>query len=349
MLRRRPERRENDQRKAHGIATKGEAGSNRDDTGIVIGLDGGGSYTRAVCADMAGTLLARAETGASHPRKNPDAEHEVRAAMLEVLARAGRRFGDVRGCVAGLAGLNSADDLIWAERLLTMAGTVEKAHCVNDAVVAWAGALTMEPGIVAIGGTGAVVLGVTETGRRVRDYDFRHYGKLRARDLATALVHQIVIGEAEAADAELAATVCEHYGVGDTDELARLISTCEELSYETYVHQYGSLAPAVTAAALDGSPLARRVCDAAVEAMAVGIRLVGSQFARQRVRVALIGGVMESLYVAAKVAERLRGNANRQYDVVEARMPPASGAALMALDRCGVPLTAQVVDKLAMS
>ena len=40
--------------------------------------------------------------------------------------------------------------------------------------VAWAGALTLQPGIIVIAGTGCIVFGVTETGREVRNYSFEH-------------------------------------------------------------------------------------------------------------------------------------------------------------------------------
>ena len=120
---------------------------------VVIGLDGGGSHTRAICVDLTGNVLARFRSGAAHPRKNPNAEQDVKAAVVGVLHRAGRSVDQVRACVAGLAGLNSAADLAWAESFLALPGLAQKAHCVNDAVVAWAGALNMQPGIVAIART----------------------------------------------------------------------------------------------------------------------------------------------------------------------------------------------------
>ena len=51
-------------------------------------------------------------------------------------------------------------------------------------VIAHAGALRSAPGIIAISGTGSVVFGVNEAGRRLRNYDFRHYARSAARHLA---------------------------------------------------------------------------------------------------------------------------------------------------------------------
>jgi hypothetical protein len=67
---------------------------------VVIGIDGGGTYTRALCADLEGRVLAFAQTGGAHPRKNAIAEENVRAAIGQILDRAGREPGQVVGVVA---------------------------------------------------------------------------------------------------------------------------------------------------------------------------------------------------------------------------------------------------------
>ena len=56
---------------------------------VVIGLDGGGTYTRALCTDLNGHILAAAQTGGSHPQKNPTAQKNVRNAIRQVLMEAG--------------------------------------------------------------------------------------------------------------------------------------------------------------------------------------------------------------------------------------------------------------------
>jgi glucosamine kinase len=312
---------------------------------IVIGLDGGGTYTRALCADLAGNVLAQAQSGGANWSKNPDAEQNIHRAIHEVVHASGARLDQVAAVVAGIAGLDSPEDLDWAERFVALPGLPVKPQCVNDAVVAWAGALALQPGIVAIAGTGSIIFGMTEAGRQVRNYDFRHYSGLAARYLALSLVHQIVVGAAKSADAEFVAQVLRHFDVTTIAELAALASACHQLDNETFVRQYSSLAPLITQAA-STVPLAQSVCDRAIEEMRVGIQLVGSQFENETIPVALIGGVAGSPYVVGRLKQVMATDGPKRYSVVEAMLPPAAGAVLMALERCGVAPTHEVIERL---
>ena len=62
---------------------------------VVIGVDGGGTSTRALCATLDGRVLARAEAGGSNPSHNHDTEGNVQTAIKLVLQHADRSPGDV--------------------------------------------------------------------------------------------------------------------------------------------------------------------------------------------------------------------------------------------------------------
>jgi glucosamine kinase len=314
---------------------------------FVIGVDGGGTYTRVLCADLAGNILAAAQAGGANPSKNAAAEENFRQAVLEAVARAGLPLTQAMAFVAGLSGLDEPADQAWAARFTALPGLAVQARCVNDAVVAWAGALALQPGIIAIGGTGSIVLGVTETGEQIRDYDFRTHSGLMARTLARDAVHQVVIGAARPADGKLIAQILAHFEVEDVAGLAGQAAACAALPYEQYVRTYSSLAPAITAAALDGAPLAQAICDRAAAAMALSIRLVGSRFAAAAVPVALTGSVIRSIYIAARLRDLLAAEAHRAYQIVEPTLPPEAGAVLMALKQTGAPIEAATVTRLA--
>jgi glucosamine kinase len=316
---------------------------------IVVGLDGGGTYTRVLCADLEGRALAYIQAGGANPRKNAEAEQTVRAAIKEALWSAGVQPEQVGGMVAGISGLNSPQDVAWATRFTTLPGVSVPPYCVNDAVAAWAGALGLQPGIIAIGGTGSIVLGVTESGRRVRNYDFRHYGDLRARDVVLEVVYQIIIGATQPADRDLVAQVLAYFEVADVAVLAKLVSTCEDLEHEQFVAHYSGLAPLITEAAWDQVPVARRVCDAAGESLALGIYLVGSQFETDPVKTALIGGVARSAYIQTHLRDRLGRKANKAYSLVTPALPPEAGAVLMALERCGISPSQALVERLKIT
>lgn len=302
---------------------------------IVIGLDGGGTYTRALCTDLTGHVLAAVQTGGANPSHNADAEQNVQAAIRQVIEQAGYTAGDVVSLVAGLAGLDDPDDLSWAARFTRIPGLTIGPTCVNDAVVAHAGALRSRPGIIAIAGTGSIIFGVTESGRHLRNYDFHQYGS-NARQLAYDTVYRILAGEAQATDAELVQQVLAHFGVADVRSLAELAATNEQQNRQERNRHYGNLAPAITAAAARNEPLAVAACAAAGEALLRGIRLLGILFAQETVECALIGSVIRSPVIKQQLTTALAQPTNKRYVLVEPALAPAAGAVLMALQQHGV-------------
>ena len=301
------------------------------DRRIVIGMDGGGTTTRALALDLTGRTLAWVQSGSASPDKSPSARENVRQAIRDVVGQAGRELTDVAALVAGLANIDTPEDQVWATEFTALPGlTCPRLH-VNDAVVAHAGALESRPGIIAIAGTGSIVYGVTESGRAVRGYDF-HYGPAtQARSLAYAVIHCLLAGDAEPDEGELVDAVLDFWQVAD-------LAGLRELGVQGFVadrfkrnRRLGEMAPLVTAAASDGAPLARRECDAVAGMLALGIRLVGGCFAGSSIPVALIGGMIRSPYMQEAMAHVLGKSVGRRYKIVEPAFSGEAGAARMAL------------------
>jgi glucosamine kinase len=182
---------------------------------IVIGLDSGGTYTRVLCTEMSGQILTRIQTGGANPEKNADAEYNVQTAIVQAIADSGHTPQQVAGLVAGFARLDSQKDMTWAERFTAIPGFEMGPYCVNDAVVAHAGALCLQAGIVAIAGTGSIVFGVTEASLHISNYDFRHHTGTTARDLGYDMVFRILAGETTDVDAGLVERILTHFEVAD--------------------------------------------------------------------------------------------------------------------------------------
>ena len=322
-----------------------EAGSSGRDHKVVIGIDGGGSFTRALAADLSGRVLAYAETGPASPDKSHDAEQNVRQAILEVLSRAGKRPAEVAALVAGIAGLNRPEDQVWAERFTAVPGLNGVRIHVNDAAVAHAGALGSRPGIIAIAGTGSAVYGVTPGGRPHFNTDFHHYARAAARHLAQDAVFLLLAGEAAPDDAPLLSAVLRYWEQPDLAGLRELGARGFDPDPFTCSRRFAELAPRVTEAAGRGEPLALRVCSQAAETLATGIRLVGACFPDGPVSVALIGAVARSPVVTEALRLRLE-EGRGGYQLVEPQHSCAEGAVLMALRAAGVPLTGEVLGAL---
>src|SRR5678816_3788640 len=99
---------------------------------VFLGIDGGGTTTRALVADRMGRALAYVETGGANPSHNAHPEENVREAIRQALAAAGRAPQDVASLVAGMAGVDTEEDQRWAQRATTLPGLDCPRRLVND-------------------------------------------------------------------------------------------------------------------------------------------------------------------------------------------------------------------------
>ena len=314
---------------------------------IVVGIEGGGTHTRALCCDLTGSVLAYTRTGGSHPSHNADAATNVQNAIREVIALAGRTLDNVVGVVAGIAGLNVPDDQVWAGEFTTISGLNCPRLHVNDALVAHRGALFAQPGIIAIAGTGSMIFAITDGDRMVRNFDFNHYAPAAARFLAYDAVFRILAGDATNADAPFVQQVLTFWQVSDLAELRERAASNAQGDGRVVNRAYGNMASIVTNAAAQGIPLARRVCDMALHEFSIGIRLLGNFFASDTVSLVLIGSAARSPYMRDRLAEILLGQNGKMYQLVEPALAPVAGAVLIALEQHGVILTETLLQALA--
>lgn len=313
---------------------------------IIIGIDGGGTHTRVVATDLSGRVLATVRAGAASPNKTAHARENVQGAIRDVVSQSGHSLADVAGLVAGIAGLDSPGDQEWANTFTDLPEMDCPRLHVNDAVVAHAGALRSLPGIIAISGTGSIVFGVTESGRHLRNYDFRHYASSAARHLSYDAVYRILAGSTRPEDDEFTAQILAFWNATDLSELHEQGTTGFVADNNDRTRLFGEMAPLVTTAARNGVPLARAVCDAAVAALAIGIKLVGNGFASETVSVALIGSVINSNYIKQGVRRTLAESTTKRYQILETAFPAEIGAVLMALSRHGVPIDDAIICTL---
>lgn len=125
---------------------------------LFVGVDGGGTRTRAVVIDGDGRELARAEDeGAVVTAHRPDdAAEAVRRVVEAALKKCGRRDrADVLW--AGLAGAGTAAPRAAVTRALRRLELAERLVVGTDVEAAFYDAFGDGPGLLAIGGTGSIV------------------------------------------------------------------------------------------------------------------------------------------------------------------------------------------------
>ena len=135
----------------------------------VAGVDGGGTRTRALLLAEDGAQLARAEGPAALVRPaHPEAAAGVVARLVR---RAAATHGvplPLRALWAGLAGAGRARVRRDLEALLREEQVARAVRVGTDAEAAFHDAFGGGPGILVVAGTGSVVLGVGEDGRRLQ-------------------------------------------------------------------------------------------------------------------------------------------------------------------------------------
>ena len=136
----------------------------------ILAIDGGGSRTRSLLIDRQGQLISQAETGPSNHLLIPGdvVKRSLSESIDQVLRTSDLNHGDVTCVSVGLAGVDfDGAGAFEMETLLHDLGF--PCTVVNgDMVIAHAGALRLKPGVIALAGTGSVVLGIGTQGERVK-------------------------------------------------------------------------------------------------------------------------------------------------------------------------------------
>jgi N-acetylglucosamine kinase-like BadF-type ATPase len=307
---------------------------------LVVGVDAGGTASRAVVADVNGEVIARAAAGPGNPvAQGPAAAVHIGTAVRTALGDHDPRHVDA--AVVGLAGVSALSDPALTEafdREWKAIGLTCDVQLVGDAVTAFAAGTSAPAGAVLIAGTGAVAA-LVDNGRIIRTADGLGWllgdfgsglwlGLAAVRAVARAWppvgrrsgrsVRPIAIGvqSGSAHQGELAARIAAYAAVGSRDELVYWAGRVPPVSF-------AALAPLVCAAAEGGDPLAERlVADAAA-------RLVATldELAAPPGPVVLGGGLLVARTpVGALVLDALRGRGTE----VSVAHDPAAGAARLA-------------------
>lgn len=315
---------------------------------VVIGIDGGGTYTRVMVADTEGRVLSYVERGASSIHKDLQARENVYQALEQAQQESERNACDVAALAAGIAGFDTKEDLIWVEQLTEFPGLNCVKQHVNDAVVAHSGALISEPGIIVISGTGSIIFAVTEDGKQIRNYDLHQYAASAARFLAYDATYELLAGNTRENDLQLVQSMLQFWGVSSVDELSELALKGFITDRRERNRRFAELAPTITEFALKRSTLAQSVCNRAVHQIMVGVEILASYFSQSEVKVALIGSVVNSDYFQQQLEFRMKKGNNKMYRIVSPAFSPVSGAVIMALKQLGIIITPQLLENLAL-
>jgi len=132
----------------------------------VIGIEGGGTKSRAVALSPDRKILGRAQGGEMNLQNT--LEGRLKETLTRLVERFQTRLGRPAGICAGLAGCDRKEDKQKLKTTLKDLFPGFPGMAESDARVALYGAFEEEPGILVISGTGSVAIGQDGQGRIAR-------------------------------------------------------------------------------------------------------------------------------------------------------------------------------------
>lgn len=137
---------------------------------LLVAVDGGGTKTDVVVADLDGVELISACVGATnHERLGTDQAARILARTIDrLVAQIGASNDGIRVAVFGLAGIDWDSDVPAMEAALRMQGFTAPMLLLNDSEIALRAGCSQGWGVVSSAGTESVAAGVNREGQRFR-------------------------------------------------------------------------------------------------------------------------------------------------------------------------------------
>ena len=298
----------------------------------VVGVDGGGTKTRAVVLDVDFRVLGEGLAGASNPLRVgiAGAAATIREAVDRACEAAQLRRTDLIAAEIGLAGARRRElNARMREALLSLG--IGEIVVVGDADIALYGATEGEPGLIVIAGTGSICCGINAHRKTICAGGWgpiagdEGAGAWIARRALRAIAHAV---DGRGPTTSLTSAACSYFHVSDPNDLSTAI-----------------YAPTMTNERLAG--FGKNVIEAAQakdrvarELLCEGGRELGSAAAavirnlkleRDAFQVAYVGGVFDAAgeLVLSSMREEVSRVAPKAY-LAPPRFSPAVAAARMA-------------------
>ncbi|WP_203741276.1 N-acetylglucosamine kinase [Actinoplanes cyaneus] len=237
---------------------------------MVIGVDAGATTTRCVVATLDGVVAGRGTAGGAN--RNSSGGKIAQTLWTALTAALGEmdRSTVVHG-VLGAAGSSGAGKAFFrtaAESAWQNAGLTGGMVTVTDLEVAYAAGTAAPDGVLLLAGTGALAAHVADGAvrRRCDGYGWLLGDEgsavwIAVRGLRAVLAALDGRGEPTA----LVHAACAHFGIDPGPTREGTAQALIEAGFSVPPASLGRLAPAISAAAEDGDPIAVRICAAAAE------------------------------------------------------------------------------------
>jgi N-acetylglucosamine kinase-like BadF-type ATPase len=301
---------------------------------LLLAVDGGGTKTQAVVADLEGKVLARGLAPSSTVH-NVGFEQSclalttaIEGALVNVLGPQARSEGRVwRGAriaaaCFGLAGIDSPEDEAEVSRWVREQAITSRFAVVNDSELILAAGTPEGWGVALVGGTGSVCLGRTREGRTVR---VGGWGPILGDEgsgyqIAVSALHRVTQTADGRAEAKaLLDAVLRHWSLKDATGLIRHVH-----ADKTTPSDIAGLASVVLDLATRGDAEAKAIVDEAGCELARHVQAVVRKLGVAKPPLALSGGLLRASLRQA-VLSKIEGDVGPVNYVTD---PPLGGVVL---------------------
>lgn len=296
-----------------------------------LGVDGGGTNTRAWLANAAGAIVGRGGGGSSNFRAvgAERALAALRHATEEACAHAQIDVSQIRAACFGLAGADRASEHAMLLESLQKHLPNARIQIVNDAVLLLAAGTPQGWGIGIISGTGSICFGKTRDARTARAGGWGYIlgdegsGYMLGLDALRAVVRAF---DGRAPPTALTQPILAYWKLQTPNDLIQHVYSLTHARVEI-----AALARLVDDAANDGDDIARAIVQTAARELALAARAVADALKLENeIPCALTGGV----FLQSKLLENFFLDATREMNLKLAPLQkvdePVRGALVLA-------------------
>jgi N-acetylglucosamine kinase-like BadF-type ATPase len=317
-------------------------------TQLFLGIDGGGTGTRAFLMDSSGCRSAWGEAGPTNPNHIPveRVQASLQAAISSASARAGATPKECVSAFLGIAGVTTEAGRAQVRELLKNCGLDQARLGVDhDIRIALAGGLAGKPGIALIVGTGSSCYGRAADGHTWQTGGWEALisdegsGYYLGREAIAAAAR---MADGRAAESPLRQRVFRWLEITTIAEVLPRIHD-RGLSRS----EIAAFAPELISLAAQGDPAASSILDNGARLLA---ELVEANFRKlptgSTPQVVITGGLgtAQTLY-REKIMTEIR-KLLPSAEIVSPLLPPAIGAALLAFEQAGHSIHPELVNTL---
>jgi len=294
---------------------------------VFLGVDGGGTHTRALLVDRDGQILNRASTGSTNI--NQHSEKIVCERLNSLCAEALGGYESAYACF-GLAGSASMKNSIRLNSILSQIPKLEtrKTLLTTDAKIALHGAFNGGYGIVLIAGTGSICIlssaknPFARFGGKGLPCGDPGSGYWIGYKALTTVLNQL---DDALEETLLCNALCNHLSINSGASIRSKLESLRKQSTET-----ATLAPIVCNLARNQESHSEAIVDEAVEHLYNLLQEAVEQFKEASIPVVLAGGVLSKETI---IRERLTKRIQKQLPNVQLKEPlltATQGALLLA-------------------